>query len=86
MLKIRCKNCNRELESHPSKTRSCGCSNMTTVRNEIVTANDLSAVEIISGYYAKKTQPDYKYLTKEDIEWQQSRKNRKIPKLEFEIK
>lgn len=86
MLKVRCKNCNKELESHPSKTRSCGCPNMTTLRDEVISANDLSLVEVISGYYAKKTQNEYKYLTKEDIEWQQSRRNRKIRKLDFEIR
>ena len=86
MLKIRCKNCNTELESHASKTHSCGCPNMTTLRNDVISANDLTLVEVISGYYSKKTQNEYRYLTKEDIEWQESRKNRKVRKLEFEIR
>jgi hypothetical protein len=74
-----------ELESHPSKTRSCGCSNMTTIRDEVISANDLSLVEIVQGV-SRKTQNEYKYLTKEDIEWQESRKNRKVRRLEFEIR
>jgi hypothetical protein len=86
MLKIRCKICNVELESHPTKTHSCGCTNMTTLRNEIISANDLSFVEVISGIYSKKTQNEYRYLTREDIEWQESRKNRKVRRLEFEVR
>jgi hypothetical protein len=86
MLKIRCKNCNTELESHPIRTRSCGCTNMTTLRNEVISANDLSLVEIIQGGISRKTQNGYEYLTQEDIEWQESRKNRKVTRLEFEIR
>ena len=86
MIVIRCKNCNAELQSHPSKTYSCGCPNMTMLRDEVISANDLSLVEVISGYYNKKNQNEYKYLTKEDIEWQQSRRERKVRKLEFEIR
>jgi hypothetical protein len=59
---------------------------MTTLRNEIISANDLSFVEVISGIYAKKTENEYRYLTKEDIEWQESRKNRKVRRLEFEVR
>jgi hypothetical protein len=86
MLKIRCKSCNTELESHPSKTRSCGCSNITTIRDEVISAIDLSLVEITQRGISKKSQNEYNYLTKEDIEWQESRKNRKVRRLEFEIR
>jgi len=83
MLKIRCKNCNKELESHPTKTRCCGCDNMTMVKDENISANDLSLVEIVS-HNQKIKKPTY--LTNEDIEWQEARKKRKVRKLEFEIK
>jgi hypothetical protein len=83
MLKIRCKNCNKELESHPTKTRCCGCDNMTMVKDENISANDLSLVEIVS-HNQKIKKPTY--LTNEDIEWQEARKKRKVKKLEFEIK
>lgn len=84
MLKIRCKNCNTELESHPSKTRCCGCENMTTIKGESITAIDLSLVEIITSSYNRKKNNNV--LTSEDIAWQEARKNRKVRKLEFEIK
>jgi hypothetical protein len=83
MLKIRCKNCNKELESHPTKTRCCGCDNMTMVKDENISANDLSLVEIVC-HNQKIKKPTY--LTNEDIEWQEARKKRKVRKLEFEIK
>jgi hypothetical protein len=84
MLKIRCKNCNKELESHPSKTKCCGCDNMTTIKGENITAIDLSLVEIITSSYNRKKSNSI--LTSEDIAWQEARKNRKVRKMEFEIK
>jgi len=84
MLKIRCKNCNKELESHPTKTRCCGCDNMTTIKGESITAIDLTLVEIITSSYNKKKSNNL--LTSEDIAWQEARKNRKVRKMEFDIK
>ena len=84
MLKIRCKNCNKELESHPTKTRCCGCDNMTTIKGESITAIDLTLVEIITSSYNKKKSNNI--LTSEDIAWQEARKNRKVRKMEFDIK
>ena len=43
MLIVRCKNCNREIVSN-TKTQVCGCPNMMTVREDSVTAVDLSKV------------------------------------------
>lgn len=83
MLKIRCKNCNTELESHPSKTRCCGCDNLTTVRGENISAIDLTKVEIVSNILKKESNS---VLSREDLAFQESRKNRKVRKLEFEIR
>jgi protein-arginine kinase activator protein McsA len=85
MLVVRCKNCNTELSSTP-QGHSCGCSNMTMVRNDTISAIDLSLVEIISGIVKKNVQTEYKYLTKEDLAWMESRKSRKVRKLDFEIR
>lgn len=85
MLIIRCKNCNTELKSTP-QGNSCGCPNMTMVRNDIISANDLSLVEIISGVPKKKSNLEYQYLTKEDLIWMENRKSRKVRKLDFEIR
>lgn len=85
MLVVRCMNCNTELRSS-TQARSCGCPNMTTVKDDTITAKDLSIVEIISGFAKRKTQTEYQYLTREDLAWMEERKSRKVRKLEFEIR
>lgn len=85
MLVVRCKNCNAELTS-TSQGHTCGCPNMTMVKNDTITAKDLSMVEIVSGIARKKSQTEYQYLTKEDLAWMEERKARKVRKLDFEIR
>jgi hypothetical protein len=84
MLKIRCKSCNKELESHPVQTKCCGCENMTTVRGDNISAINLNLVEIVSSGYNKKS--TNAVLTNQDLAFQEARKNRKVKKLEFEIR
>jgi len=84
MLKIRCKNCNKELQAHPAQTKCCGCDNLTTIRGDSISALDLSLVEIVSPGYNKKS--TNKLLSNEDLAFQEARKNRKVKKLEFEIR
>jgi hypothetical protein len=81
---VRCRDCNKELVSHPTRTQCCGCSNMMTVRADSVSAIDLSRVVMVSSVdnsYKKSS-----FLTKEDIAWQEQRRQRKIRKLDFEIR
>ena len=81
MLVIRCKNCNKQLESHPTKTRSCRCENFTSIRGTNISGNNLSLVEII----VNTTQnPQNSSLSKKDLEFQEKRKQRKVRKLDFE--
>jgi len=49
MIVVRCRDCNREISSHQSKSQSCGCPNMLVVRGDSVTANDLSRVVMVSS-------------------------------------
>ena len=83
MLKIRCKNCNTELLSHPTKTKCCGCDNMSSITGETITAIDLTLVELLVSIDKKNKNF---LLSKEDLAFQEARKKRKIKKLEFEIK
>ena len=83
MLIIRCKNCGKQLEEHPSQLRSCQCPNLTSIRGGHISGVDLSLVEIISG--AKKSSPET-ILTKKDLEFQEARRQRKVRKLDFEIR
>jgi phage FluMu protein Com len=84
MLKIRCKICNKELLSHPTQTKCCGCDNMATIKGETITAIDLTNVEMISNLNQKNNSSSI--FSREDLAYQESRRNRKIRKMEFEIK
>ena len=53
MLVVRCKDCNKEITSN-TKTQVCGCPNMMTVRDDSVTAVDLSKVVMLNS--SKKEQ------------------------------
>jgi len=83
MLKVRCKMCNKELHSHPIQTKCCGCDNLTTVKDDKITALDLTLVELISK---PNQQNNSSFFSREDLAYQEARRNRKIRKMEFEIK
>jgi ssDNA-binding Zn-finger/Zn-ribbon topoisomerase 1 len=83
MVSVRCKVCGTELVSHPVRTKSCGCSNMTTVKGDTITALDLSKVVMTSSDKQSKTS---NLLTKEDLAFQEARRNRTVRKLDFEIR
>ena len=80
MLSVRSKTCNRELIS-PSKTQCCGCPNMMTIRDDQVSANDLSKVVWLNY---KDNLKNNNILTKNDLEYQENRRKRKVRKLNFE--
>jgi hypothetical protein len=82
MLVIRCKNCGKQLEGHPTKMRSCGCENYTSIRGTSISGKDLSLVEIVKNTDDKKT-PTF---SKEDLAYQEARRQRKVRKLDFEIR
>lgn len=75
--------CNKELEGHPVKTVSCGCSNMTTIRGDKISALDLSMVLMLNSLNSNLKKG---VLTNEDIAWQEERRKRKIRKLDFEVR
>ena len=82
-LKIRCRSCNREIEGHPTKTISCGCSNMATIRGDKISALDLSQIVMLNSL--KKNQ-NKGVLTSQDIAWQEARRQRKVRRLDFEVR
>jgi hypothetical protein len=85
MLVVRCKDCNKELTSHPSKTQCCGCSNMMTVCADNISAIDLTKVIIINSNN-KKPHKKTSLFSPEELEYQESRRKRKVRKLDFEIR
>jgi hypothetical protein len=83
MLVVRCKSCNKELISS-TKTQVCGCPNKMEIRDDKVSAIDLSQVVITSGVL--KAKKEKKMLSEQDLAFQEERKARKVRKLDFEIR
>ena len=82
-LRIRCCSCNKELEGSAGKSICCGCSNMTTIKGDIVSARDMSKVVMVST--PNKISKNG-VLRPEDIEWQEKRRQRKVRKMDFEVR
>ena len=82
-LRVQCRVCGKELQGNSGKTHSCGCSNMMTVRGDVVSAVDMSDVIMLTSHTHK---PKKEGFTQQDIEWQEARRKRKIRKLDFEIR
>jgi hypothetical protein len=83
-LKIRCKSCGSEIEGKSGKTITCGCPNMATIRNnENITALDLSNIVMVNSMSTKEKSG---VLTSQDIAWQEARRQRKVRKLDFEVR
>ena len=82
-IRIRCRSCGKELEGHHNKTVTCGCPNMATIRGDKVSALDLSNIVMLSAYNQKNKKG---VLSNEDIMWQEARRQRKVRKLDFEIR
>ena len=81
MLIVRCKDCNRELTG-TTKTQVCGCPNTMTVKGDSVTALDLSRVIMINS--TKKEQKNV--LSSSDLDYQEARRQRKVRKLDFDVR
>ncbi len=82
-LKIKCRSCGKELEGHSGRSYSCGCSNMTTIKGDSVTARDLSKVIMLNTPHKQSKKG---VLQPEDIKWQEQRRQRKVRRLDFEIR
>ena len=83
-LRVRCRSCGKELQGHSSRTYSCGCPNMTTIRGDSITAVDLSHVVMLNSSIHNKDKSNV--LSDQDILWQEDRRKRKIRKLDFEVR
>ena len=84
MISIRCKSCNKELTGHPTKTVTCGCPNMATIVNDSrITAIDLNQLVMLNSL---NTKAKNNVLTNEDIAWQEARRQRKVRRLDFEVR
>jgi hypothetical protein len=83
-LRIRCRSCEKEIEGNAAKSVSCGCPNMATIiRNAKITALDLSMIVMLNNQTQKTTS---NVLRNEDLMWQEERRQRKVRRLDFEIR
>lgn len=82
-LKIRCRSCGKELEGHSSKAVSCGCPNMATIRGDKISAVDLSQIVMLSYTHSKNSSS---HFSNEDLAFQEARRQRKVRRLNFEIR
>ena len=83
MFIVRCQQCNKEIQSHPSKSQSCGCANMMVVKGDSVTAVDLTRVVMVRS---NKENLQSNALSPQDLAYQEERRKRKVRKLDFEVR
>ena len=82
-LRVRCRSCGKELEGVAGKSVCCGCSNMTTIKGDSISARDMSKVIMLNTPTNKSKKG---VLRPEELDWQEARRNRKVRKLDFEIR
>ncbi len=80
-IRVRCRSCGKELESAAGKSVCCGCSNMTTIKGDVISANDMEKVVMLNTYNPVDLNIG---LTPSELEWQEKRNKRKVRKLDFE--
>ena len=83
MIKIRCRDCNTEIEAGANQTKCCGCPNMATIRNGVISAVDLGQVVMLNSY---GNQTKSGFLSNEDLAFQEARRQRKVRRLDFEVR
>ena len=84
MLVVRCKSCGKELSSDNGKSQCCGCPNMTSIIGDKITAVDLSQAVIVKMRVDEKSNETS--LSSSDVAWQESRRQRKVRKMDFEVR
>ena len=81
-IRVRCKSCGKEVESRSGKTISCGCSNMVTISGDVISAVDMAKVVMLNSRKLKKNS----LFSREEMEWQEDRRRRKVRRLDFEVR
>ena len=69
------------MESDSSRIVSCGCENMTSVHDDIVSANDMGQVLLLQNNKKFKKES---LFTSQELEYQEARRRRGVRKMIFE--
>ena len=81
MIIVKCTACGKELQGQSSRIVCCGCSNMTTINEDVISANNMDLVILLqNNKNVKKTS----LFSEEDLKYQEARRQRKVRKLTFE--
>ena len=78
---VRCNACGKDLQSDGNRIISCGCSNMTSVHGDVVSANDMDQVIILQNNTKFKKES---LFTSQELEYQEARRRRGVRKMIFE--
>ena len=78
---VRCNACGKDLQSDGNRIISCGCSNMTSVHDDVVSANDMSQVIILQNNTKFKNES---LFTSQELEYQEARRRRGVRKMIFD--
>ena len=82
-IRIRCRSCGKEVIGVSGKSVCCGCSNMTTVYNDRISAKNMDKVIMLSNYSSNKSKS---LFSREELDWQEQRNRRRVRKLDFEVR
>jgi len=78
---VRCNACGKDLQSDGNRIISCGCSNMTSVHDDVVSANDMDQVIILQNNTKFKKES---LFTSQELEYQEARRRRGVRKMIFD--
>ena len=81
MIRVRCTACGKELQGQSSRIICCGCSNMTSINDDVISANKMDLVVLLQNNKKVKKQS---LFSEEDLKYQEERRKRKVRKLTFE--
>ena len=82
-IRVRCRSCGKELIGVSGKSVCCGCSNMTTVYNDRISAKNMDKVIMLGNYSSNKSKS---LFSREELDWQEQRNRRRVRKLDFEVR
>ena len=82
-IRIRCRSCGKEVIGVSGKSVCCGCSNMTTVYNDRISAKNMDKVIMLGNYSSNKSKS---LFSREELDWQEQRNRRRVRKLDFEVR
>jgi len=80
-IRVRCRSCGKEVKACAGKSVCCGCSNITTIKGNVISAVDMGKVIMLNTYNPIDVE---RSLTPSELEWQEDRRKRKVRKLDFE--